>query len=297
MSQGTVSELVIYPVKSLQGIFLQKSTLTEQGLKWDRNWMIVNEDGLFVTQRHFTKMAQIKTAINDTHLILSHPEHEDCLIDLVTDKSKQDKRQVKVWSSECVAIDEGEQVTNWLTKVLGKWRGQSLSLVKMSDEHQRFVSDKHTKGESNTTLFSDGYPFLVTTTASLQYLNDKLVEQEELPVPMSRFRPNIVIDNKTDVNSLDHPTFVEHESDNLAVQTEQGSIDFHLCKPCERCKVPSIDQQTAQIISSKQPLKTLFEMDNVKQKGAFFGENAVLTKATKQQGDLVISVGDAVYFS
>ncbi|NVK25003.1 MAG: MOSC N-terminal beta barrel domain-containing protein [Gammaproteobacteria bacterium] len=291
-----ISELVVYPVKSLQGISVSSAELTEQGLKWDRFWMIVNQDGQFASQRHFSQMATVATELTDSHLILSHAEHQDLLIPLQSnDEVKRNRCVVKVWSSECEALNEGQLASDWLTNVLGQWRGQNLSLVRMAHDFQRAVSNKHTQGTENTTYFSDGYPYLVTTTASLEVLNQKLEQQSENAIPMDRFRANIVVDNKEDIANA----FIENRSDFLEIGPNEYLLE--LCKPCERCKVPSIDQKSGFSESPQQPLKTLFAMDHVQQKGAYFGHNAVLSesakvKANTEQKTLLVSVGDSVEF-
>lgn len=284
MSQAVISELNIFPVKSLQGIALQQAELTEQGIKWDRFWMIVNEDGQFATQRHLAHMAQIKTAINQDALILSHPDFEPLSIPL--HYQGDDRRQAKVWNSECQVLDEGEQARAWLTEVLGQWRGQQLSLVRMATDFSRAVSENHTQGAANSTFFADGYPYLVCNTGSLHALNQKLLEQEQQAVPMSRFRGNIIL--QTD------QAFIEHQSKYLVFADGQA---LHLCKPCQRCKVTGIDQNTGVVESSKQPLSTLLNMDHVEQKGAFFGQNAVVAQNSKGNLPMQVRVGDTVRFS
>lgn len=285
MCQGTISELHIYPVKSLQGIALQRAELTEQGLKWDRFWMIINEDGQFATQRHFAAMAQVTTAITDDSLVLSHPDAEPLSIAL--DYQGNSICDGKVWKSECKVLDEGQAASDWLTQVLGPWRGQKLRLVRMAEDFSRAVSEKHTQGASNTVNFADGYPYLVCNTASLEALNDKLIEQGESAIPMSRFRGNVVVDT-------DSP-FIEHSKTQLSL-AENGETVLNLCKPCERCKVTSIDQSTGESASPKQPLKTLLGMTHVNKKGAFFGQNGVITEQIKCQLPLFLAVGDKVWF-
>ena len=284
MSQGVISQLCIYPVKSLQGIALEQAELTEQGIKWDRFWMIVNEDGQFATQRHFSKMAQITTAITEDALILSHPDAPPLHIAL--EYQGDTAREAKVWNSECEVLDEGAAVSQWLTELLGTWRGQALSLVRMAPEFSRIVSDKHTPDSINSTLFADGYPYLVCNTASLEALNERLTEQGEQPVPMSRFRANIVVQTEQ--------AFVEHTRSALTL-AEQSQL--HLCKPCQRCKVTGIDQQSGDIVAPKQPLSTLLELGNVPKKGAYFGENAVISEGSKAQLPITIRVGETVFFN
>ena len=287
MCQGVVTELNIYPVKSLQGISLQQAELTELGLKWDRFWMIVNQDGQFASQRHLAKMAQITTELSDTSLILSHPDVEPLLIPLHYQGSNI-LSEAKIWKSECQVLDEGEQASNWLTQVLGTWRGQKLSLVRMAQDFSRAVSTKHTDGANNSTYFADGYPYLICNTASLHALNHELEAQNEGAVPMSRFRSNIVV--QTDL------AFIEHQARYLEFTAEHHN-KLHLCKPCERCKVTAIDQKSGEVASAKQPLKTLLAMKNVEKKGAFFGQNAVISESSKNNGNCTISLGDLVEFN
>lgn len=286
MAIGVISELVIYPVKSLRGISLGKSVITEQGLKWDRHWMIVNDDGLFLTQRSWPEMATIQTDITDSHLILTHPEHEPLHILLESNTTEQ--KQAKVWKSECLVLDEGLAASDWLVKVLGLWRGQKLHLVRMSPDFKRQVSVKHTQGNKNSTNFADGYPFLITNTNSLLELNKELQVQDIPTVPMNRFRGNIIVDNV--------PAFIEHQSNSLRVlgqdETQTAVIDF--CNPCQRCPVPGIDQLTAQVAIPQQPLKTLFNMQHVAEKGAYFGQNAALAPISKNLSEFTVSIGDKV---
>jgi len=283
---ATLAEINIYPVKSLQGISVKSAELTEQGLKWDRFWMVVNEDGLFVTQRNVPTMAKITTFLTDEHLILSHPEMSEILVPLVYSKNRQ--RDARVWKSECQVLDEGQAVSDWLTAALGEWRGQKLSLVRMAQTFERLVSDNHTNGAKNTTYFADGYPVLVTTYASLSSLNKTLESKGETPVPMSRFRSNLVVEGH-------EPAFVEHNSERLVLEPDL-SVAISLCKPCERCKMTSIDQKSGLSDSPQQPLKTLMSMDHVPKKGAFFGQNGVICEESKVNLPVVIKVGDPVAF-
>lgn len=286
MTIGVISELVIYPVKSLQGISLDKSVVTEQGLKWDRHWMIVNDDGLFLTQRSWPEMATIQTDITDTHLILTHPEHEP--LHVLLESTATEQKQAKVWKSECLVLDEGLAASDWLVQVLGLWREQRLHLVRMNPSFKRQVSVKHTNGNANSTNFADGYPFLITNTNSLNELNNELQRQNIPAVPMNRFRGNIIVDNV--------PAFIEHQSSSLSIlkqdETQTAVIDF--CNPCQRCPVPGIDQITAQIPTPQQPLKTLLNMQHVADKGAFFGQNAVLAPTSKKRSDFTVCIGDKV---
>lgn len=286
MCQGTISELYIYPVKSLQGVSLDRAELTEEGIKWDRFWMIINEDGQFATQRHFAHMAQVKTAITEDSLVLSHPDAEPLTIPLAYQGNVE--RDGKVWKSECRVLDEGQEASDWLTKVLGEWRGQKLSLVRMATDFSRAVSEKHTSGASNKVFFADGYPYLVCNTASLKVLNHKLEEQGEQVIPMARFRGNLVIETDE--------AFIEHRKTSLFLAEGKHGPALNLCKPCERCKVTSIDQSSGEVESPKQPLKTLLSMTHVNKKGAFFGQNGVIAEQAKGDLPILVQLGDKVWF-
>jgi len=214
--------------------------------------------------------------------VLSHTEHEDLTIALENQSS--DCRPVTVWKSHCQSVDEGAEASEWLTAVLGTFRNQNLHLVRMAPSFQRLISDTHTEQE-NATYFADGYPFLVVAKSSLTALNTQLNKLGYKQVPMERFRGNIVLDNSE--------SFAEHRHKYLALAPE---LSLHLCKPCERCKVITLDQKTGESFEPQQPLKTLFSMDNVKQKGAFFGQNAVLSKLSDSECKSTICVGDEVFF-
>lgn len=287
VTQGIITGLHIYPVKSLQGISLSRAELTPNGFKWDRFWMIVNEDGLFMSQRNLPHMATITTALNDEHLTLSHPNGGAIHIPLDYQHART-QHQAKVWQSECQVLDEGEQVSTWLTQVLGRFRDQTLRLVRLDPTTARAVSTNHTQGQIHHTYFADGYPYLVTSTESLTELNKALLAQSENAVPMSRFRTNIVVSGVE--------PFIEHHMPYLHFTSEASLL---LCKPCERCKMTSIDQSSGLSDAPKQPLQTLMKMDHVKQKGAFFGHNAVLQ--LDQAGSIskthYIEVGQTAVFS
>lgn len=276
-----VSALSIYPVKSLRGIELQEAEVTPMGLKWDRFWMVVNQDGLFMSQRNLPKMAEISTAITNDYLVLSHASSADLKVPLALLEGQE--REVKVWKSECKALDEGEEVSNWLTDVLGEYRGQSLHLVRMAPDFDRLVSQNHTEGTLHHTYFADGYPFLVVAQSSLQALNSELQSNQHKTVAMDRFRGNIEL--------VDSDAFAEHHSQYLS---NSDGMAFHLCKPCERCKVITQDQLSGEVLEPQQPLKTLFGMTHVDAKGAFFGQNAVLSEKGNSG---VIRVGDAFSYS
>ncbi|MGM0825339.1 MAG: MOSC domain-containing protein [Pseudomonadota bacterium] len=273
-----ISELNVYPVKSLQGIALEQTQLHEHGLAWDRRWMLVDARQRFVTQRQIPALATVGVALSDDALILSHPDVEPLAVPLA--EPEGNLRLVSVWDDHCKALPESVEVTRWLEAALGA-SASGLSLVRFATDFQRSVEEDFLAGGAAHTYFADGYPFLLTTTGSLAALNEALVAGGHEPVPMSRFRPNVVIDS-------DAPW----AEDRWATLTEStGAFQFALRKPCQRCKITTIDQQTAVIQEPAEPLKTLLALNTQPAlKGAHFGQNATLLKGE----GAVIRVGAAL---
>ncbi|QNI03627.1 MOSC N-terminal beta barrel domain-containing protein [Halomonas sp. SH5A2] len=260
-----IVQLNVYPVKSLQGITLEQSQLHTHGLAWDRRWMLVDARQRFVTQRQLPALATIGVALTDEHLVLSHPDVEPLSVPLA--EPEGNLRLVSVWDDHCKALPEGPEVTHWLEAALGE-KAQGMSLVRFATEFTRAVEDDFLDGGAAHTYFSDGYPFLLTTTGSLDALNDALTAGGHAPVPMSRFRPNVVIECDT--------PWAEDRWATLSDVT--GIFQFTLRKPCQRCKITTIDQQTAVIPEPAEPLKTLLALNTQPAlKGAHFGQNATLT--------------------
>ena len=271
-----ITQLTIYPVKSLKGISVDQSVLHEHGLAWDRRWMLVDAQQRFVTQRQLPALATIEVALTDEHLVLSHPNVAPLKISLT--EPEGNLRLVSVWSDHCKALPEGEDVSLWLVAALGE-QAQGLSMVRFATEFTRAVEDDFLDGGAAHTYFSDGYPFLIATTGSLDALNQALLAKGEAPVPMNRFRPNIVI--KSD------DAWAEDRWAALAEQSD--AFQFALRKPCKRCKITTIDQLTAAVPAPAEPLKTLIELNTQPTlKGAHFGQNATLLNGAGG----IIRVGD-----
>lgn len=272
-----ITSLHIYPVKSLRGIDLPESVLGVRGLEYDRSWMVSDSKGKFITQRHYSAMATIRTEITEDQLILHHPNHSPLEIPLAVQSSTTD--EVIIWDDQVRAIDEGGEASSWLTAILGEIDGKGVRLFRYAPEHIRPVKQKHLKGEDAHTAFADGFPFLVTSEASLNALNQRLKQKGATPVGMDRFRPNIVIEGVD--------PFQEDQIQSLTSST----YALGLRKPCQRCHVTTIDQQTGQKIEPKEPLRTLVQMNTQPQlEGGHFGQNAVLLSG---EGE-TMRVGDAL---
>ncbi|KAA0011129.1 MOSC domain-containing protein [Billgrantia pellis] len=274
-----ITQLNVYPVKSLRGISLQQAALGVRGLAFDRHWMIVDDVGRFVTQRQMPAMARITVTLGADRLILEHPDAEPLRIELSRDD--QPRLTAYVWESACQALDEGIEAKTWLAGVLGDWRGSGLRLVRFATEERRAVEPYYLQGEEAHIAFADGYPFLIATEASLAALNRTLQAKGLEALPMNRFRPNIVVAG-TDA-------FAEDGWDSLG--TADGRYRMGLRKPCQRCKITTVDQARGTIAVPGEPLQTLIEMKTQPRRpGAYFGQNATLLEGAGQ----TIAVGDAL---
>ena len=277
-----ISEIKTYPVKSLQEISLQEAMITVRGLEFDRNWMITDSKYKFITQRQLPALAAIHVSLKEDILILEAKKISSFIINPPTDKSNF--IDTVIWKDKCKGIDEGADISKWLTDVLGKWNGDQLKLVRFVKDFKRPVDPNYLKGEKAHTAFTDGFPFLITSEESLQLLNKKLVENNAKEIPMNRFRPNIVIKGEQ--------PFAENDFDTLYAQS--GEYSFGIRKPCQRCKTTIVDQKTGIVENPKKPLSTLIRMNPFPDlKGAFFGQNATLLNG---DGEL-ISVGDQLNFT
>lgn len=245
----TLSAIYIYPIKSCRGIAVDAASLTHWGLEYDRNWMVVNPAGRFLTQRELPKMALIETAIAADALHLSAPGQAGLSIPLnVTDGTLM---PVEVWGDRCMAVDQGDAAGQWLSQSLGI----DCRLVRMGVEYDRPTNPKY--AENAQVSFADGYPLLVISEASLADLNQRLPE----PIPMNRFRPNLVV--------TDCEAYAEDGWKQILV----NQVKFDVVKPCSRCVITTTDQDTA-TRSGTEPLKTLSTYRR-SGKDVLFGQNLV----------------------
>lgn len=256
-----VSELYIYPIKSLAGIKVSHAEVTDRGFKYDRRWMLIDENDRFISQREVAAMALLKVAIENNALQVNFNE-TSIKIDLNTENKELIK--VSIWDDECLAQLVDEKADQWFTNVLG----MKCRLVYMPDEALRTTDPKYAP-DGSVTSFADAYPFMMISQASLDELNGRL----DTPLPMDRFRPNIVI---TGASPFQEDTINEFE---------MGGIRFFGIKLCARCNIPTIDQQTA--VAGKEPSKTLAKY-RLKNKKIYFGQNLI------HAGSGLIAVGDEI---
>lgn len=264
MSEIYLSEIYIYPIKSLGGIKLESSEFGETGLQYDRRWMLINKDNKFITQREFSKMSLISTKITNNHLVCIAKDMDDLYIPFENNFSKT--ITVNVWRSFCEAQTYENKINQWFSEFLNT----DTRLVFMPETTKRSVNPDYAIN-NDIVSFADGYPFLVIGQGSLDDLNSKLYN----PISMNRFRPNFVINGST--------PFMEDEYKNITI----GNNKFFIVKPCERCVITTIEQSKG-ISEGKEPLKTLSEYRKINNK-VIFGQNLL---SENKSG--FIKVGDKV---
>ncbi len=285
-----ISQLFIYPIKSLRGIQVTNAELTPLGLRFDRHWMIINDKNQFVTQRKHPKMVLIKTKLSDEYLHLSANGMDDLDIPLQRDPSQLANTSLAtIWNDQCTVSTENDDANNWITKALDSKK--PLRIVRMADDHQRPQSNAERFGENNTTQFADAVSYLLCHESSLNRLNDTLIENQLEPSDMEQFRPNIVIKNSSDTSLPTLAAFQEHKVKKFA----NSHYGFISCDPCQRCIMPTINLQTAIKHPQQEPYKTLVHLNPMPDnpKAPAFGQN--LTLLSKSIGQ-TISVGDQVSF-
>ncbi|WP_434663595.1 MOSC N-terminal beta barrel domain-containing protein [Paraburkholderia sp. A3BS-1L] len=263
---AVIRALFVYPVKSCGAIALNHAQLDAKGLPWDRHWMVVDENGRFVSQREIAAMARIVPAFVEGGVRLTMTDLDTPLDLPFTPHGNEAHVQVTVWKDTFEALDEGDEAAQWFSQALGV----AVRLVRFAPDVTRLASKQWTNDEDVPTQFADGFPLLVTSEASLADLNARLAAKGATPVPMSRFRPNIVVD---DVDAFD-----EDFIDTLSI--EGGGIVLRFAKPCARCPITTIDQRTGERDGEwpAEPLDTLaaFRADPRVDGGLTFGQNAMV---------------------
>jgi hypothetical protein len=259
-----ISELYIYPIKSLAGIPVKEARVTETGFEHDRRWMLVDENNGFISQREVPQMALMRTAIESDGLKVTY-KGDNLFISFSTPPPIDgDRVAVTIWDDTCTAEYVSDEADKWFSAMLGI----NCRLVYMPDDTRRIANQRYAP-ENAVTSFADGYPFLMIGQASLDDLNSRL----NIPLPMNRFRPNIVF------------TGGQPYEEDLMGQFITGNINFYGVKLCARCIMTIIDQSNAK--KGKEPLKTLATYRQKNNK-ILFGQNLV------HKGGGIIRVGDII---
>ncbi len=247
MNEIRLSGLYRFPVKSLAGHALARADVDGFGLQGDRRWMLVDREGRFLTQRELPRMALIVPRPEPGGLVLQAPELPD--LALRQPPREAERIRVKVWSDVCEAQLSEPSAQAWLSDFLGL----PCRLVYMPDEVVRGVDPRYAQSQDRAA-FSDGFPLLLISQASLDDLNGRLDE----PLPMLRFRPNLVVEGCG--------PYAEDGWRRIRI----GDLTLRVVKPCSRCKITTVDPYTAE--TGSEPLKTLA---GYRREGnqVFFGQN------------------------
>lgn len=260
----TLTEIWFYPIKSLGGIRVSRATVLEKGLAYDRRWMLVDENGKFLTQRIHPEMALLKLTMDNEQLAIVHSLNKKSHIIPLHPSTSNEQKEVTIWDDTVKAFEVSAKSSSWFSEMLSI----PCKLVYFPEENIRAVDPRFTVNNENVSL-ADGYPFLIIGEASLADLNNKM----ESPLPMNRFRPNFVFSGGK--------PFEEDHWKEFTI----GSNRFRGVKPCSRCVLTTVDQETA--LKGTEPLRTLATYRKWDNK-IYFGQNLLAIDHTfVQEGDRI----------
>ena len=264
MGKIYLSGLYIYPIKSIAGISLKESFAGERGLEYDRRWMLIDENNNFITQRQYHSMALIDLTLDGENIVLAHRSKNISEIKIPLEIQNGSPIQSTLWNDQVKVIWPNLFADGWFSEVLNI----KCRLVYLPDDSKRQIDPDYVQQAMNTSL-SDGYPYLLAGTKSL----DDIREKTRIDLEMKRFRPNLVVKTQS--------AFDEDSWKKLRI----GDLVFEVVKPCARCVMTTIDPETGK--AGKEPLKTLatYRKQNGK---VLFGQNVII----KSEG--VIRVGDEI---
>lgn len=267
-----VTEITIYPIKSLGGISLQSAIVEERGLQHDRRWVLADEQNRFMTQRENEQMALIDVSIESDGLKVSHRLKK--IAPLTVPFTPQTSaggvphnQAITIWDDVVDAIRVNDEADAWFSAVIGI----KCHLFYQPDDSIRLTDPRYSITKEEHTSFSDGYPILIIGQASLDNLNERLDEK----IAMKRFRPNLVFSGGQAHAEDDWKYFKVGETKLVGV------------KPCARCVMTTIDPETAK--KGKEPLRTLNQYRNFGNK-ILFGQNLLVVETGR------VSVGDLIEF-
>ena len=275
-----VSQLYVYPFKSGRGVELQHAQVETQGFLWDREFMLVSGSGKFITQRQFPQLAKVKVKISgqfqeqNINVTLMLEDNVDAFS---FDSSLSNPLiDVEIWGDRILAVDQGDEVANWFHRYLKLPENKICRLVRQSPEYVRSLVREDSIGTLPIGL-ADSSPVMLTTTASLAELNQRMMEihsSQAMTIEMSRFRPNIVVETIE--------PFIEDNWSSIQI----GNVRFKIIKPCTRCIIANINQRQGIKDSLKEPLNTLGTFRQLSEKGVMFGVNMIPeNEGTIETGD------------
>lgn len=265
-----VTRLFVYPVKGCAGTEVPAVELDAFGPRNDRRWMVVGTDpGRFLTQRSHPAMALIRPRVDDGGGLAVDAPGEETLA-VAVPPARAFRRPVRVWADGVEAADAGDEAARWLSRVLG----DDVRLVHMPDDVIRPVDPSRAPRSDARVSFADGFPLLVVSEESLGELNRRLAATGAGPLPMDRFRPNVVV------------LAGEPHGEDRWERARLGAIEVRGVKPCARCVVTTVDQSTGK--GGVEPLRTLATYRRREDGQVLFGQNAVHMQTGR------LSVGDPV---
>lgn len=271
---AVISRLLLYPVKGCRGVALRSARLASTGLEFDgigdREWVIVDDHGEFLSQRELPRMALVETALAGSCLRLAAPGMLKLEVPFA---SEGDVVRIQVWDDEIDAVTQGDVADRWFTDFLGR----PARLMRFDPLARRISKRKYTGATEAPYKFADAFALLVTSEASLADLNARLQAKGLAPAGIERFRPNIVLDG------------VEAYDEDYARTVRVGDAEIELVRPCVRCTVPSVDPTLGE--QGDEPGDTLASYrNNTEAGGITFGVNGIVTQgvgATLHAGDPV----------
>jgi uncharacterized protein YcbX len=263
----TLSGLYVHPVKSCAGVAVNEALLIETGLEFDRAWMLVDEAGVFVSQRVLPRMALIRPTLRHDDMVLRAP---GMLALHVALDAVEEPVRVRVHNDEVKAYDMGNLAAQWFSDFLGR----KLRMVRFDPDQKRLSSKRWTGPIDAENQFADAFPLLVVSAATMEQLNVRLAQRGLAPVGVERFRPNLV------VSGLD--AHGEDFLDEIRFDTEEGPVVLKLVKPCTRCTIPSVDPATGEV--GHEPGDTLagYRADPRMDGAITFGMNAIIVEGIER---------------
>jgi uncharacterized protein YcbX len=263
-----LASIHIYPLKAARANDVDEALVEPWGLAGDRRWLLVDDTGRFVSQREEPAMARVVVSPGDRALTVSAAGHPDICVPAPLAQSGAEMLRVTVWSSTVLAAAAGKAADSWFSDFLGC----AVRLVYLDDPTRRAV-DREYGADGDVVSFADGFPLLLTSTGSLDELGRWLTEDGDQPVPMNRFRPNVVVAGAS--------PWAEDGWRRIRI----GEVPFRVVKPCGRCVVTTTDQATA--VRGRQPLKMLGRRRR-------FGQDLVFGQNMIPDAPGVVHAGDPV---
>jgi len=271
-----IAHLFVHPIKSCGGIDVEQAALIDTGFEFDREWMVVDRHGDFVSQRELPRMALVQPTLRTGDLVLRAPGMLALHLRL---DAVEGACRVRVWDDEVDAFDMGDLAAQWFSDFLG----QPLRLARFDPDAMRLASTRWTGAITARTAFSDGFPLLVASTASLDELNRRMAAGGHAAVTMQRFRPNLVLEGVTDAHGED---FI----DTLEIESPDGPVRLKIVKPCARCSIPDVDPLSAETGHAVGDTLRSYRADARLDGALTFGQNAVIVAGVGHR----VRVGAAV---